>query len=77
MLGLACDGARVLVMRNEGNAELLNLVLVDSTTRPEPPTRMLGSDREGPVTREARKPLGRTMGKKSSFDPKSKETVGT
>ena len=45
---LACDGARALVMRNEGNAELLNLVLVDSTTRPEPPTQMLGSDREGP-----------------------------
>lgn len=46
---LACDGAKALVLRNAGDAELINLILVDSTLRPAPPTRMLGSDREGRV----------------------------
>lgn len=46
---LACDGAKALVMRNKGNAERVNLILVETVASPEPPTRMLGSDREGRV----------------------------
>lgn len=36
-------------MRNAGDAERLNLIAVDSTVRSQPPTRTLGSDREGRV----------------------------
>lgn len=46
---LACDGGRALVMRNAGDAELLNFIAMDSIVDLEPPTRMLGSDREGRV----------------------------
>lgn len=46
---VACDGGRALVMRNAGNAEHLNFIVMDSIIDLEPPTRMLGSDREGRV----------------------------
>ena len=46
---LACDGGRALILRNDGNVERPNLVVMDSIVNLEPPTRMLGSDREGRV----------------------------
>ncbi|MBD9572991.1 host attachment protein [Ensifer adhaerens] len=46
---LACDGGRALLMRNNGDVERLNLVVMDSFVNLEAPTRMLGSDREGRV----------------------------
>ncbi|WP_429819752.1 host attachment protein [Ensifer sp. B1-9] len=45
----ACDGGRALVMRNAGDAERLNFITMDSIVNLEPPTRMLGSDREGRI----------------------------
>ena len=45
----ACDGGRALVIRNAGDAERLNFITMDSIVNFEPPTRMMGSDREGRV----------------------------
>jgi protein required for attachment to host cells len=44
---VVCDGVKALTLRNDGDAELLNLTLVDVRFKPEPPTRELGSDRPG------------------------------
>ncbi|MBW0368067.1 host attachment protein [Ensifer adhaerens] len=46
---LACDGGRALMMRNAGDSELLNLIVIESVANPGAPARMLGSDREGTV----------------------------
>ncbi|MCA1408326.1 host attachment protein [Ensifer sp. IC3342] len=46
---LVCDGAKALVLRNEGDAELLNLIPVDVAFEHRQPTRMLGTDRAGRV----------------------------
>ncbi|AFL54774.1 MULTISPECIES: host attachment protein [Sinorhizobium] len=44
---LICDGAKALILRNQGDAELLNLVPVDVLSEHQPPTRDLGTDRQG------------------------------
>ncbi len=44
---VVCDGVKALVFRNDGDAELLNLTLLDVRFEPDPPTRELGSDRPG------------------------------
>jgi len=44
---VVCDGVKALTLRNDGDAELLNLTLVDSHFQPAPPTSALGSDRPG------------------------------
>lgn len=46
---VVCDGAKALVLRNDGDAELLNLIPVDVTFEVHPPTREQGSDRPGRV----------------------------
>jgi protein required for attachment to host cells len=46
---VVCDGAKALIFRNEGDAELINLKLLDSFVHPAPPTRTLGTDRPGHV----------------------------
>ncbi|MBB6303778.1 host attachment protein [Rhizobium leucaenae] len=46
---LVCDGAKALFLRNDGDAEILNLVLVHETAEPVEATRALGSDRPGRV----------------------------
>ncbi|MEK1891289.1 MAG: host attachment family protein [Phyllobacterium sp.] len=42
-----CDGAKALILRNDGDAELLNLIPVDVMFEVHPPTQELGSDRQG------------------------------
>jgi protein required for attachment to host cells len=44
---LVCDGAKALVLENEGDAELVNRALVRVMEAPSPPTRELGTDRPG------------------------------
>lgn len=46
---LLCDGAKALVLRNEGNIEQLNLVPIDIELEHHAPTRELGTDRPGRV----------------------------
>jgi len=44
---LVCDGAKALLLRNDGDATLLNLVLVTTLAEPAPTTRELGADKPG------------------------------
>jgi len=44
---VVCDGVKALAFRNDGDAELVNLTLVDVRFEPEPPTSELGSDKPG------------------------------
>jgi len=44
-----CDGAKALTFRNEGDAELLSLQVLDVLDQPTPPTRELGTERPGRV----------------------------
>jgi len=44
---LVCDGAKALLLRNDGDATLLNLVLVKALEEPAPATRELGTDKPG------------------------------
>ncbi|CAN7376044.1 host attachment protein [Pararhizobium sp. LjRoot235] len=46
---LVCDGAKALILRNEGDTERLNLIPVDVASEHQPPTRDLGTDRQGRV----------------------------
>ena len=46
---LLCDGAKALVLHNEGSADQLNLVEVDIELEHHAPTRALGTDRPGRV----------------------------
>ncbi|CAN7698691.1 baeRF12 domain-containing protein [Pararhizobium sp. LjRoot238] len=46
---LVCDGAKALILRNDGDAERPNLVPVDVASEYQPPTRDLGTDRPGRV----------------------------
>lgn len=46
---VVCDGAKALILRNDGDAELLNLKLLDVHFQPQPRTSELGSERPGRV----------------------------
>lgn len=46
---IVCDGAKALFLRNDGDAELVNLTVVDHQSQPDEATRDLGSDRPGRV----------------------------
>lgn len=46
---IVCDGAKALFLRNDGDAELVNLTVVDHQSQPDKATRDLGSDRPGRV----------------------------
>lgn len=46
---VVCDGAKALIFRNEGDAELLNLKLVEVIAEPHALSRDLGTDRPGRV----------------------------
>lgn len=48
-LVLVCDGAKALLFRNEGDADLVNLSAVEHFATFEPPARDLGTDRPGRV----------------------------
>lgn len=46
---VVCDGAKALFFRNEGDAELLNLKLMEEMDDEAPPAHELGTDRPGRV----------------------------
>ncbi len=46
---LVCDGSKALMLRNDGDAELLNLKQVEHFVQPQPLTHDLGTDRPGRV----------------------------
>jgi len=46
---LVCDGARAMILQNEGDAELVNLKLVDAFNQDDPMSHTLGTDRPGRV----------------------------
>jgi protein required for attachment to host cells len=46
---LVCGGAKALLLRNEGDAELVNLQAVEHFAQAEPPAHELGTDRPGRV----------------------------
>jgi len=46
---LVCDGARALIFRNRGDAELLDLETIDALPEPHPRAGELGADRPGRV----------------------------
>ncbi len=60
---IVCDGAKALFLRNDGDAELVNLTVVDHQSQPDEATRDLGSDRPGRVHQshgEGRSAMGDT-----------------
>ncbi|APO66963.1 MULTISPECIES: baeRF12 domain-containing protein [Rhizobium] len=44
---VVCDGAKALIMRNAGNALLMNLQVHETLSQPSEPTRELGTDKPG------------------------------
>jgi protein required for attachment to host cells len=46
---LVCDGSKALLLRNDGDAQNLNLVEIRKTTNEGVPTHELGDDRPGRV----------------------------
>lgn len=46
---LVCDGAKALLFENEGDAELLNLKIVETFDQPDLATKDVGTDRPGRV----------------------------
>lgn len=46
---IVCDGAKALFLRNDGDAGLVNLTVVDHQSQPDEASRDLGSDRPGRV----------------------------
>ncbi|NRP74826.1 hypothetical protein ILFOPFJJ_05749 [Ensifer psoraleae] len=46
---LVCDGAKALILRNQGDAKLINLIPVNVESEYQPPARELGTHREGRV----------------------------
>ncbi|MCX5493870.1 host attachment family protein [Kaistia dalseonensis] len=46
---VVCDGAKALLFENDGDAELINLKLVENLDQPDPANRDIGTDRPGRV----------------------------
>jgi protein required for attachment to host cells len=44
---VVCDGGKALILRNEGDTELMNLQLVERLEQPGEPDRELSTDRPG------------------------------
>ena len=44
---VVCDGAKALIMQNAGDAELMNLKVLETLTQPSEPDREIGSDKPG------------------------------
>ncbi|CAN7451346.1 host attachment family protein [Rhizobium sp. LjRoot30] len=44
---VVCDGAKALILRNDGDADLINLKVVDTLTQPNDKTSEIGTDRPG------------------------------
>jgi protein required for attachment to host cells len=50
---LVCDGAKALMLRNEGDDEMVNLKVAEAFEEPHPPSRDIGTDRPGRVQESA------------------------
>lgn len=59
-LVLACDGARAVILRNDGFADALNLTTVVVLDEPHPATRDQGSDRPGRLQQRLNGPRSTT-----------------
>ena len=44
---IVCDGAKALILRNDGDADLMNLQVVETITQPDEKTSELGTDKPG------------------------------
>lgn len=44
---VVCDGAKALIMQNAGDAELMNLKVLETLTQPSEPDREIGTDKPG------------------------------
>jgi len=44
---VVCDGAKALIMQNAGDAELMNLKVLETLTQPSEPDREIGADKPG------------------------------
>ncbi|RUL96745.1 host attachment protein [Rhizobium chutanense] len=44
---VVCNGAKALIMRNAGDATLMNLKVLETLTQPNEPDRELGADKPG------------------------------
>ena len=44
---VVCDGAKALIMQNAGDAELMNLKVLETLTQPNEPDREIGADKPG------------------------------
>lgn len=44
---VVCDGAKALIMQNTGDAQLMNLKVLETLTQPSAPDREIGADKPG------------------------------
>lgn len=44
---VVCDGAKAMVLQNDGNADRPNLTVIETLDQPNEPDREIGSDRAG------------------------------
>ncbi|ANK85004.1 MULTISPECIES: baeRF12 domain-containing protein [Rhizobium] len=44
---VVCNGAKALIMQNAGDAQLMNLKVLETLTQPNEPDRELGTDKPG------------------------------
>ncbi|MBP2446676.1 host attachment protein [Rhizobium leguminosarum] len=44
---VVCDGAKALIMQNAGDAQLMNLKVLETLTQPSAPDREIGADKPG------------------------------
>ncbi|AUW41617.1 hypothetical protein CUJ84_Chr001219 [Rhizobium leguminosarum] len=44
---VVCDGAKALIMQNAGDAQLVNLKVLETLTQPSAPDREIGADKPG------------------------------
>ena len=44
---VVCDGAKALIMQNAGDAELMNLKVLETLTQPSEPDREIGTEKPG------------------------------
>ncbi|MDR9806204.1 host attachment family protein [Rhizobium hidalgonense] len=44
---VVCDGAKALIMQNAGDAQLMNLKVLETLTQPSTPDREIGADKPG------------------------------
>lgn len=70
---VVCNGAKALIMQNAGDAQLMNLKVLETLTQPSEPDREIGADKPAaampPMASAAvlsRRPIGRIRPKPNS-----------